>query len=87
MISTVVPGGPAEKAGLQGKTDGSDSSVEFQGRKVATGGDVIVAVDGQELVAENDLSRLIATEEVTLKIIRDGETMNVDVTLGVRPDS
>jgi S1-C subfamily serine protease len=91
LISTVVPGGPAEKAGLQGKTDGSDSSVEFQGRKVATGGDVIVAVDGQELVAENDLSRLIAThqpgDEVTLKIIRDGETMNVDVTLGVRPDS
>ena len=91
LISTVVPGGPAEKAGLQGKTDGSDSSVEFQGRKVATGGDVIVAVDGQELVAENDLSRLIAThqpgDEVTLKIIRDGETMNVDVTLGVRPES
>jgi S1-C subfamily serine protease len=91
LISSVVPGGPAEEAGLQGKSDGSDSTIEFQGRKVATGGDVIVAVDGEELVAENDLSRLIATknpgEQVTLKIIRDGEVMDVDVTLGARPES
>ena len=90
LISSVVPGGPAEKAGLQGKSDGSDSSVEFQGRKVATGGDVIVAVDGQKLVAENDLSRMIALkspgDQVTLEIIRDGETMDVDVTLGSRPN-
>ncbi len=91
LISTVVPGGPAEKAGLQGKSDGSDSSIEFQGRKVSTGGDVIVAVDGQKLVAENDLSRLIALhqpgDDVTLEVIRDGKTMDVDVTLGARPES
>ena len=52
---------------------------------------MIVAVDGQELVAENDLSRLIAAhspgDQVTLQIIRDGETMDVDVTLGARPES
>ena len=91
LISSVVPDGPADKAGLQGKSEGSDSSIEFQGRKVATGGDVIVAVDGQKLVAENDLSRLIALkspgDKVTLEIIRDGETMDVDVTLGARPES
>jgi S1-C subfamily serine protease len=91
LISTVVAGGPAEKAGLRGKSDGSDSSIVFQGRKVATGGDVIVAVDGQKLVAENDLSRLIALhdpgDKVTLQIIRDGETMDVEVTLGARPGS
>jgi S1-C subfamily serine protease len=91
LISSVVPGGPAEKAGLQGKSDGSDSTIEFQGRKVATGGDVIVAVDGDELVAENDLSRLVAThtpgEQVTLTIIRGGDVTDVDVTLGARPES
>ena len=91
LISSVVPGGPADEAGLQGKSQGADSQIEFQGRKVAVGGDVIVAVDGQKLVAENDLSRLIATydpgEKVTLTIIRDGKQMDVDVTLGARPES
>jgi len=91
LISSVVPGGPADEAGLQGKSQGADSQIEFQGRKVAVGGDVIVAVDGQKLVAENDLSRLIATynpgDKVTLTIIRDGKEMDVDVTLGARPGS
>ena len=91
LISAVIPDGPADKAGLQGKEPGEDSRIEFQGRQVVTGGDVITAVDGDELVAENDLSRLISTErpgdEVTLSIIRDGERMEVEVTLGTRPSS
>ncbi len=91
LISSVVPGGPAADAGLQGKADGSDSQIEFQGRKIAVGGDTIVAVDGEKLESENDLSRLIATydpgDDVTLTIIRDGKQMDVDVTLGARPES
>ena len=91
LISRVVSGGPADEAGLRGKAEGDDAKIEFQGRQVFTGGDVIVAVDGQELVAENDLSRLIATsepgEDVTLTVIRDGEGMEVDVTLGARPET
>jgi S1-C subfamily serine protease len=89
LISSVVSGGPADEAGLRGGS--KDDKVEFQGRQVIVGGDTIVAVDGQKLVAENDLSRLIATynpgDEVTLTIIRDGKEMDVDVTLGARPGS
>ncbi|GIK76535.1 MAG: PDZ domain-containing protein [Acidobacteria bacterium] len=89
LISSVVPGGPADEAGLSGGSD--EPKIEFQGRKVVVGGDTIVAVDGEKLVAENDLSRLIAAyepgDEVTLQIIRDGELMDVDVTLGTRPES
>lgn len=89
LISSVVSGGPADEAGLQGA--GDESKVEFQGRKVAVGGDTIVAVNGEKLVSENDLSRLIATynpgDDVTLTIIRDGKEMDVDVTLGARPES
>ena len=89
LISSVVSGGPADEAGLQGA--GDEAKVEFQGRKVAVGGDTIVAVEGQKLESENDLSRLIATydpgEDVTLTIIRDGKEMDVDVTLGARPES
>jgi S1-C subfamily serine protease len=58
---------------------------------VDVGGDTIVAVDGQKLVKENDLSRLISQHQpgdtVTLQIIRDGDTKDVDVTLEERPDS
>jgi S1-C subfamily serine protease len=89
LISSVVPDGPADQAGLQGGS--KDDKVEFQGRQVIAGGDTIVAVDGQKLEAENDLSRLIATynpgDDVTLTIIRDGKQMDVDVTLGARPES
>jgi len=91
LISKVIPDGPADEAGLQGKDPGEDAVVEFQGQPVDTGGDVITAIDGEELVTENDLSRLISEhqpgDEVTLQIIRDGETMDVDVTLGERPSS
>ncbi len=90
LISSVVPGGPADEAGLQGSS-GENSKIEFQGRKVSVGGDTIVAVNGQKLESENDLSRLIATytpgEDVKLTIIRDGKEMDVDVTLGARPES
>jgi len=89
LISSVVDGGPADQAGLRGGSE--DSKVAFQGRKVIVGGDTIVAVDGQKLVAENDLSRLIASydpgDQVTMQIIRDGKPMDVDVTLGARPGS
>ena len=89
LISSVVDGGPADEAGLQEGDDGPDSRIQFQGRPVKVGGDVIVAVDGEELVTENDLSRLISEhrpgETVTLQIIRDGEEQDVDVELGTRP--
>jgi S1-C subfamily serine protease len=91
LISSVVDGGPAAEAGLQGRDEGPDSTIEFQGRQVRVGGDVITAVDGEELVNENDLSRLISEhhpgETVTLSIIRDGDAQEVDVELGTRPTS
>jgi S1-C subfamily serine protease len=87
LISSVVDGGPADEAGLRGGS--GEPKLEFQGRKIVVGGDTIVAVEGEKLVAENDLSRRISAyepgDEVTLQIIRDGETMDVDVTLGTRP--
>ena len=85
LISEVIEGGPAEEAGLRG----GDRRIEFQGRPVRVGGDVITAIDGEELVGESDLSRLIAEynpgDEVTLDIIRDGDEEQVEVTLGERP--
>ena len=86
LIAEVLRGGPAEEAGLEGADGGS---IEFQGIPVDTGGDVIVSVDGEELVGPSDLGELIAErepgEEVTLEIVRDGDREEITVTLGERP--
>jgi S1-C subfamily serine protease len=87
LVSKVVKGGPAEEAGIKAGTQ----EIEFQGLKATVGGDVIVAVDGQDIVGEADLPKLIAQHDpgdtVTLEIIRDGDTQNLDVELGERPES
>ncbi len=58
---------------------------------MGVGGDVIVAIDGTELVGESDLSRLIAEkrpgDEIEVEIIRDGDRKTIDVTLEERPSS
>jgi S1-C subfamily serine protease len=85
LLSRVVSGGPADDAGLQA----GDEEVRFQGLDIRAGGDVIVAVDGEEIVGESDLPRLISLldpgDEVTLEIIRDGEHQEVELTLEERP--
>jgi S1-C subfamily serine protease len=87
LLAEVVPGGPAERAGLQG----GDRKLRFQAGEYSTGGDVILEVDGHDVVTPDDLARLIASkkpgETVTLTILRDGEKKQVEVTLGKRPDS
>ncbi len=86
LVVKTVDGSPAAEAGIRG-TNGD--SIEFQGRTIKTGGDVIVAVDGTELKSETDVSRLIAQHEpgdkIKLDIIRDGKHQQVEVTLAARP--
>jgi len=85
LITDVVNGSPADDAGLKGST-GEDT---FQLQRVKTGGDVVTAVDGKPVLANNDLSVLVAQHKpgdtVTLDILRDGHKDTVDVTLGSRP--
>jgi S1-C subfamily serine protease len=85
LVTDVVNGSPADKAGLKGST----GETTFQLQHVKTGGDVIAAVDGKIVHASNELSELIAAHKpgdvVTLTVIRDGAQHNVQVTLGARP--
>jgi S1-C subfamily serine protease len=88
LVSEVVPGGPADEAGLQG---GTGDPIRFQAQEIDAGGDLILAVDGEEIESNFDLPRIISLlepgDEVTLEIIRDGEEQELDLTLGERPDT
>jgi S1-C subfamily serine protease len=87
LLATVVPGGPAEQAGLEG----GDEKVRFQAGEYRTGGDVILQIDGHQVVRPDDLARFVAFrrpgDEVDLMVLRDGERERVQITLGKRPDS
>lgn len=85
LLSEVVPGGPADKAGLEG----GDGRLTFQAVPYETGGDVILSVDGQPVVRPDDLARYIAAhrpgQTVDLVVLHDGDREQVSVTLGKRP--
>jgi len=85
LLSEVVPGGPADKAGLKGP----DGKITFQATPYETGGDVILAIDGHPVIQPDDLARYIAArqpgETVKLEVLRDNKREEVSVTLGKRP--
>jgi S1-C subfamily serine protease len=87
LVAEVVPGGPAEKAGIEG----GDDKLRFQAGQYRTGGDVILQVEGKDIVRPDDLAEAVATRQpgdvVTLTVLRDGKREDVKVTLGKRPDS
>lgn len=80
-VTSVIPGGPAEAAGLQ--ADSGQNSF-------AGDGDLIVAVDGREVQVFGDLMSYLVNktrpgQEITLTIFRSGETREVKLVLGERP--
>ena len=87
-IAGVVPGGPAEKAGLQGATQ----EEVVDGRYLATGGDIIIKINDQEVRSFDDLLINIALmndpgKEIMLTVFRDGETIEIPLILEGRPES
>lgn len=85
LIVAVTPGSPADKAGLRG----GSSEVEIAGAAVQVGGDIIVSADGQPIITMEDLISFIGAQpvgtKVTLGVLRDGQSISVDVTLTARP--
>jgi len=88
LVIQVSNDSPASDAGLQG-ADGE--TIDFQGQEIEVGGDVIVAIDGEKLVGESDLSRMITEarpgDKVELDVIRDGDRRTIEVTLQARPSN
>src|SRR6266567_1557466 len=82
LIVRVTPGGAAERAGLRG---GSERAY-LGNMPIMIGGDLIVALDGQEVQDQQQLSRIMnnhrAGDSVKVTIYRGKRKMEVDVTLG-----
>ncbi len=85
LLDEVVPGAPADEAGLEG----GDERIRFQAAAYRTGGDVILSIEGHPVTGPEDLARLVSAyepgEEVELLVLHDGERETVVVTLGSRP--
>jgi serine protease Do len=87
LVITVTPNSPASKAGLQGGTQ----TQTLNGNQVSLGGDVITAVDGQTVTRFEDLTSYLlnntkVSQTITLTILRQGQQMNVQLTLGALPN-
>ncbi len=71
-IQSVVSGSPAETAGLQK-------------------GDIVTQIDGQDLKTDSSFAEMVDNHKpgdvVTLSVVREGQTQQIKVTLGTRPES
>ena len=87
IVQSVVKGGPADKAGIEG----GDTAATIDGAEVSLGGDVITEVDGKKVTSMDEIVEIVnemkSGEALELTILRDGETKTATVTLGDRPDS
>ncbi|HVS86925.1 MAG TPA: trypsin-like peptidase domain-containing protein [Candidatus Acidoferrum sp.] len=82
LIETVSRGGPAAAAGLHG----GDRVAQAGMRRIAIGGDVIVAVDGQKVSTQFDLNVILNRKRpgdtVNVAVYRGGKKMDIPVKLG-----
>jgi len=82
LIIRVVSGGAAERAGLKGGTE----RAYLGNTPIMVGGDLIVAIDGQDVQDQQELSRIMnnhrAGDSVKITVYRGKRKMDVEVTLG-----
>ncbi|HEX8810528.1 MAG TPA: trypsin-like peptidase domain-containing protein [Terracidiphilus sp.] len=82
LIQKVVPGGAAEKAGLHGGTQ-----QRYLGNEpIMLGGDLIVAIDGQQVAEPQDINEIMdkhqAGDTVTVTVLRGRRQITVKLVLG-----
>jgi S1-C subfamily serine protease len=85
LIQQVVPGSPADKAGLRAGTQ--DFSLD--GRNIKLGGDVIVSAGGKPVATMQDLVKIVQGLQpgatLNLTALRGGSEVKITVELAARP--
>ncbi|MGH9606294.1 MAG: S1C family serine protease [Terracidiphilus sp.] len=87
LIQRVLPGGAAERAGLRG----GKQQAYVGNTPIMLGGDLIVAIDGQQVTDPQDINDIMdqheAGDTVTVTVLRGQRKMTVKLTLGEARDS
>lgn len=86
LVENVVPNSPASKGGLHG----SNNTRTVDGTKYKVGGDIIVGADNIMVNQLEDILNYLQDQKsvgdkMTLKIIRDGKPMQINLILEERP--
>lgn len=88
LVVETIADGPAAKAGVRGSTQ----QVMIDGVQVGIGGDIIVAINDEPITVFDTLlsyivQRTAVGETVTLTVLRDGELLDLSLTLEARPSN
>ncbi len=86
LISSVVAGGPADKAGILG----GDQRISISGYQFVVGGDIIIGINDTPIEDFEDLTLYLETktqvgDEIELLILRDSQEMTISLELGAAP--
>ncbi len=78
-LVSITEGSPADEAGLKAASG-----------TTGRGGDLIIAIDERPIADFDDLNSYLALDTsvgqtITIRVLRDGETLDVPLTLGERP--
>src|SRR5229473_1171563 len=84
LVQRATKGGPAAAAGIHG----GDRVAEAGMRRIAIGGDVIVAIDNQKIANQLDVNLVLnhkrPGDNITVSVYRGGKKMDIPVKLGER---
>ena len=82
LIQKVIPGGAADRAGLRG----GNEQAYVGNTPIMLGGDLIIAIDGEQITDPQDISVVMdrhqAGDTITVTILRGRRQMNIKLILG-----
>jgi S1-C subfamily serine protease len=82
LIQKVIPGGAAERAGLRG----GNQQAYLGNTPIMIGGDLIVAIDGQQVTEPQDISNIMdnhqAGDTISITILRGRKEITLKLILG-----
>ena len=88
-IQNITAGSPADKSGIRG---GSEQMEVARGSYILAGGDIITKINERDVKGMDDIIAYLSSntsigDTITLHVLRDGEELDIDLTLAARPNA
>lgn len=86
LVTQIYRDSPASQSGIRG----AQREAIIGNRRVLVGGDIVTAIDGEPIGSWQDLQKFlqlqaVAAQRIVIDIVRAGQTLQVEMTLGVQP--